>query len=51
METPPKAVPKLTPTEKGRLSVLAEVAADHGNDLDGFASFLDDFADRLGDEL
>jgi hypothetical protein len=39
------------PDEKRRLSVLAEIAADHGDDLDGFASFLDDFGDRLGDDL
>jgi hypothetical protein len=44
-------VPKLTNDEKRRLSALAEVAADHGDDLDGFASFLDDFGDRLGDDL
>lgn len=44
-------VPKLTPHEKRRLSVLAEIAADHGDDLDGFASFLDDFGNRLDDEL
>jgi hypothetical protein len=41
-------LPELTPHEKRRLSVLAEIAADHGDDLDGFAAFLDDFGDRLG---
>ena len=44
-------VPKLSKTEKRRLAVLAEIAADQGDDLDGFASFLDDFGNRLADEL
>jgi hypothetical protein len=44
-------LPELTPTEKRRLSVLAEIAAEHGDDLDGFAAFLDDFGNRLDDEL
>lgn len=44
-------VPGLTETERRRLAVLAEIAADHGDDLDGFAAFLDDFGNRLNDEL
>ncbi len=44
-------LPKLLPHEKRRLRVLAQVAAEHGDDLDGFATFLDDVLDHVWDDL
>ena len=42
---------KLTRRERRRLHVLAEIAAQHGDDLDGFAAFLEDFGDSVLDVL
>ncbi len=44
-------LPKLTKKDQRRLHVLAEIAAQHGDDLDGFAAFLDDFGDSVLDVL
>lgn len=43
----PERAAKVPPEARRRLAELAEVARCHGNDLDAFAAFLEDFGDYL----
>lgn len=44
-------LPKLSNNEKRKLRLLTEIAAQHGNDLDGFAAFLEEFGNSVADVL